>query len=130
MIHSKQKKVVNKGKNDRVEKHAVVHSGEEGSTSEVNHAKKSASADGARALKSKRSTLKENSELEKIEELCREFGVPDPGELYIIPRDYEISGNPNVTQFDMKMPEGLARWVCRINWNRKSFTETLKEILT
>lgn len=109
MINSKSKKVLNKDKHDPKAKHVVVQSGEEGSTSEINRAKKTTSVDGGRT--SKKHNAKENSELERIEELCREFGVPDPGELYIIPRDFEITGNPNMTQFDMTMPEGLARWV-------------------
>lgn len=57
---------------------------------------------------------KEKHDMEKIEALCRQFGVPDPGELYIIPRDFQISGKPNLTQFDIQMPAGLARWVHRL----------------
>jgi len=52
---------------------------------------------------------KDRSVMLKIEALCKQFGVPDPEELYVIPRDF--SGKPNITQYDIKMPEGLARWV-------------------
>lgn len=47
----------------------------------------------------------------KIKELCREFGVPDPKDFYVVPRDYAVPGKANNTQFSMKMPEGLQKWV-------------------
>ncbi|ODN03291.1 Golgin subfamily A member 7 [Orchesella cincta] len=48
---------------------------------------------------------------ERIEALCREMRVPDPDELYVIPRDFDGLGNPNITQFSTTMPDGLGRWV-------------------
>lgn len=50
-------------------------------------------------------------EYRKIEALSAQYGVPGPGEIYVIPRDFVTGRNPNLIQYSSTMPEGLSKWV-------------------
>lgn len=50
-------------------------------------------------------------ESEKVEALCQKLDIPNPHDVYIIPRVYDIAVSPIITQFSTNIPEGLKKWV-------------------